>query len=129
MIASVILPASARTSIPATMMTSVVKSAFHASRTEGYEPLAVVQCVFTSLAAFGAEYGTPIINHPEAAVLAIGLIEPRAIVVDGHVQARDACTLSLSFDHRLMDGAEAGRALRALADLLENPFALGRLPL
>jgi pyruvate/2-oxoglutarate dehydrogenase complex dihydrolipoamide acyltransferase (E2) component len=37
-------------------------------------------------------------------------------------------TLSLSFDHRLLDGAQAGRALRDLADLLESPFELGRLP-
>ncbi len=93
------------------------------------EELANSTVTVSNVGTFGAEYGTPIINHPEAAVLAIGLIEPRAMVVDGHVQARDACTLSLSFDHRLMDGAEAGRALRALADLLENPFALGRLPL
>ena len=83
----------------------------------------------SNVGSFGAEYGTPIINHPEGAILAIGVIEPRALVVDGRVEARPALTLSLSFDHRLMDGAEAGRALRALADLLEDPFRLGRLAL
>jgi pyruvate dehydrogenase E2 component (dihydrolipoamide acetyltransferase) len=77
---------------------------------------------------FGAEYGTPIINHPESAILATGVIEPRALVVDGEVVARPAMTMSLSFDHRLLDGAQAGRALRDLADLLESPFELGRLP-
>jgi pyruvate dehydrogenase E2 component (dihydrolipoamide acetyltransferase) len=78
--------------------------------------------------SFGADSGTPIINHPEAAILAPGVIEPRALVVDGRVEARPAMTLSLSFDHRVLDGAEAGRALRALGNLLESPFKLGSLP-
>jgi len=82
----------------------------------------------TNVGSFGSESGTPIINHPEAAILALGVIEPRALVVDGAVEARPAATLALSFDHRVMDGAEAGRALKALADLLESPFRLGALP-
>ncbi len=82
----------------------------------------------SNVGTFGAEYGTPIINFPEASILATGVIEPRALVVDGEVVARPAMTLSLSFDHRLLDGAQAGRALRDLADLLESPFELGRLP-
>jgi pyruvate dehydrogenase E2 component (dihydrolipoamide acetyltransferase) len=82
----------------------------------------------SNVGTFGAEYGTPIINHPESAILATGVIEPRALVVDGEVVARPAMTMSLSFDHRLLDGAQAGRALRDLADLLESPFELGRLP-
>jgi pyruvate dehydrogenase E2 component (dihydrolipoamide acetyltransferase) len=82
----------------------------------------------TNVGSFGAEYGTPIINHPESAILAVGVIEPRALVVDGHVKARPALTLSLSFDHRVLDGAEAGRAMRTLKDLLESPLRLGALP-
>ena len=82
----------------------------------------------TNVGSFGAEFGTPIINHPEAAILALGVVEPRALVVDGKVEARLAVTLSLSFDHRVLDGAEAGRALRALGVLLESPFRLGALP-
>jgi len=82
----------------------------------------------SNVGTFGAEYGTPIINFPEASILATGVIEPRALVVDDEVVARPAMTLSLSFDHRLLDGAQAGRALRDLADLLESPFELGRLP-
>jgi len=82
----------------------------------------------TNVGSFGSESGTPIINHPEAAILALGMIEPRALVVDGAIEARPAATLALSFDHRVMDGAEAGRALKALADLLESPFHLGALP-
>jgi pyruvate dehydrogenase E2 component (dihydrolipoamide acetyltransferase) len=82
----------------------------------------------SNVGTFGAEYGTPIINFPEASILATGVIEDRALVVDGEVVARPAMTLSLSFDHRLLDGAQAGRALRDLAALLESPFELGRLP-
>jgi len=82
----------------------------------------------TNVGTFGAEAGTPIINGHQSAILALGVIEPRALVVDGAVEARPACTLSLSFDHRVMDGAEAGRALKALKDLLESPFRLGALP-
>ena len=82
----------------------------------------------TNVGSFGSESGTPIINHPEAAILALGVIEPRALVADGQVEPRPACTLALSFDHRVMDGAEAGRALKALKDLLESPFRLGALP-
>ena len=82
----------------------------------------------TNVGSFGAEYGTPIINGHQSSILALGVIEPRPLVVDGHVEARPACTLSLSFDHRVMDGAEAGRALKALKDLLESPFRLGALP-
>lgn len=82
----------------------------------------------TNVGSFGAESGTPIINFPESSILAVGVIEPRALVVDGQVEARPAVTLSLTFDHRVLDGAEAGRALKALGDLLESPFKLGALP-
>lgn len=82
----------------------------------------------TNVGSFGAESGTPIINFPESSILAVGVIEPRALVVDGLVEARPAVTLSLTFDHRVLDGAEAGRALKALGELLESPFKLGALP-
>jgi 2-oxoisovalerate dehydrogenase E2 component (dihydrolipoyl transacylase) len=82
----------------------------------------------TNVGTFGAEFGTPIINHPEAAILALGVVEPRAVVVAGKVEARPTVTLSLSFDHRVTDGAQAGRALKALGVLLESPFRLGSLP-
>jgi pyruvate dehydrogenase E2 component (dihydrolipoamide acetyltransferase) len=82
----------------------------------------------SNVGSFGAESGTPIINHPESSILAIGVIEPRALVVGGKVEARPAVTLSLSFDHRVLDGAEAGRAMKELGDLLESPFRLGALP-
>lgn len=82
----------------------------------------------TNVGSFGAEFGTPIINHPEAAILALGVLAPRALVVDGRVEARTAVVLSLSFDHRVLDGAEAGRALAALGELLQSPPRLRALP-
>jgi pyruvate dehydrogenase E2 component (dihydrolipoamide acetyltransferase) len=82
----------------------------------------------SNVGSFGAEFGTPIINHPEAGILAVGVIEPRALVVDAAVEVRPAVTLSLSFDHRVLDGAQAGRALGDLKDQLESPFRLGSLP-
>ncbi|HXF56270.1 MAG TPA: 2-oxo acid dehydrogenase subunit E2, partial [Actinomycetota bacterium] len=82
----------------------------------------------TNVGTFGAESGTPLVNPPEAAILALGAIAPRALVVEGTVQARPAATLALTFDHRVLDGAEAGRALAALRDLLQSPDRLRALP-
>lgn len=78
----------------------------------------------TNIGSFGMESGTPIINHPEAAILALGAISKRPWVVNGEIVARDITTLALSFDHRIIDGAEAGRFLRYLGDLIEKPARL-----
>ena len=82
----------------------------------------------TNTGSYGSEAGTPILNPPQGAILALGVIEPRALVVDGGVQARPACTMSLTFDHRLLDGATAGRAFGALVAILEDPERLAALP-
>jgi pyruvate dehydrogenase E2 component (dihydrolipoamide acetyltransferase) len=78
----------------------------------------------TNVGSFGMESGTPIINYPEAAILATGAIAKRAWVAGGEVAVRDVMTLALSFDHRIIDGAEAGRFLRYLGDLIEKPARL-----
>ena len=82
----------------------------------------------TNVGTFGSSFGTPIINIPEAAILALGRIEERAVVTDGRVEARPSVTLSLSFDHRVLDGADADKALMDLRELLEDPKRLGALP-
>ncbi len=82
----------------------------------------------SNVGSFGAEYGTPIVNQPEVAILAIGVIEQRALVVRGVIEARPVSTFSLSFDHRVLDGAEAGRALEALRGLLQDEDRLRLLP-
>jgi pyruvate dehydrogenase E2 component (dihydrolipoamide acetyltransferase) len=81
----------------------------------------------TNTGSYGSEAGTPILNPPQGAILALGVIEPRALVVDGRVEARPACTMSLTFDHRLLDGATAGRAFGALVEILEDPGRLAAL--
>ena len=78
----------------------------------------------TNVGGFGVETGTPIINPPECAILATGLIAPRPWVVDGELAVRQLMTCSVSFDHRIVDGAYAARFLAHLRDLLEEPALL-----
>ncbi len=82
----------------------------------------------TNAGSYGSEYGTPLLNPGHAVTIALGVIRPRALVVDGRVEARPACTLSLTFDHRVLDGATVGRAFGALVELLESRERLGALP-
>ena len=70
--------------------------------------------------SYGSEYGTPLLNPGHAVTIALGVIAPRALVVGGRVEARPACTLSCTFDHRVLDGATIGRALGDLVRLLES---------
>ena len=76
----------------------------------------------TSLGAFGIDAFTPVINYPEAAILGVGRIAPRPTVVDGQLAVRTMCTLSLVFDHRLVDGAPAARFLAYLKEIIEEPY-------
>ncbi len=78
--------------------------------------------------SYGSEAGTPLLNPGNAVTVAIGVIQPRALVVDGEVVARPACTLSLTFDHRVLDGAAVGRALTDLVALLQDAGRLRDLP-
>lgn len=78
--------------------------------------------------SYGSEAGTPLLNPGNAVTVALGAIQPRALVVDGEVVARPACTLSLTFDHRVLDGATVGRALTDLVSLLQDREGLRDLP-
>jgi pyruvate/2-oxoglutarate dehydrogenase complex dihydrolipoamide acyltransferase (E2) component len=79
--------------------------------------------------SYGSEAGTPLLNPPNAVTIALGAVKPRALVTGGGaVEARPACTISLTFDHRVLDGAAAGRALTDLVDRLQDPSALRELP-
>jgi pyruvate dehydrogenase E2 component (dihydrolipoamide acetyltransferase) len=78
----------------------------------------------TNLGMFEIDSFTPIINPPESAILGVGRIVAKPVAVDRQVVVRDMMTLSLSFDHRLVDGAPAARFLQRLKQLVERPFAL-----
>jgi 2-oxoisovalerate dehydrogenase E2 component (dihydrolipoyl transacylase) len=78
--------------------------------------------------SYGSEAGTPLLNPGNAVTIALGVIEPRALVVDGSVVPRPACTISLTFDHRVLDGASVGRALTDLVERLQDPVRLRDLP-
>lgn len=76
----------------------------------------------TNLGMFDIDAFTPIINPPEMAILGAGRIQPKAVVRDGAIVARQMWALSLTFDHRLVDGAPAARFLQRIKQLVENPF-------
>jgi pyruvate dehydrogenase E2 component (dihydrolipoamide acetyltransferase) len=78
----------------------------------------------TNFGAIGGEYATPIINYPEVAILGLGAIEQRPVVEDGEVVARHTLPLSLSIDHRVVDGAEAAQFTNRVIEYLENPRLL-----
>ncbi|MEU9016199.1 dihydrolipoamide acetyltransferase family protein [Actinomadura sp. NPDC048394] len=73
---------------------------------------------------FGVDGSTPIINHPEAALLGVGRFVDRPWVHDGAVVPRKVAQLSLTFDHRVCDGGTAGGFLRYVADCVEDPSVL-----
>jgi pyruvate dehydrogenase E2 component (dihydrolipoamide acetyltransferase) len=78
--------------------------------------------------SYGSEAGTPILSPGTSATMAFGVIAERAVVVDGSLAIRPTATISLTFDHRVLDGAVAGRALTDLVALLESAERLGELP-
>jgi 2-oxoglutarate dehydrogenase E2 component (dihydrolipoamide succinyltransferase) len=74
----------------------------------------------TNPGIFGAVYGLPLINQPQVAILGVGLIEKRAVVINDAIAIHPTCHISLGYDHRLIDGADAGRFLTDLKQRLEH---------
>ncbi len=74
----------------------------------------------TNPGVFGALYGLPLINQPQVAILGVGGIEKRAVVIDDAIAIRPVCHITLGYDHRLVDGADAGRFLSFVKERLEN---------
>lgn len=81
-------------------------------------------CSITNIGSAGGQWFTPIINHPEVAILGIGRIAEKPVVKDGEIVAAPMLALSLVFDHRMMDGATAQQALNHMKRLLSNPELL-----
>jgi pyruvate dehydrogenase E2 component (dihydrolipoamide acetyltransferase) len=78
----------------------------------------------SNLGGIGGTYFTPIINSPEVAILGISRSVQEPVYIDGKFEPRLIMPLSLSYDHRIIDGADAIRFLRWVIDALENPFLL-----
>ncbi len=75
----------------------------------------------SNFGALGLDDGVPVINYPEAAILGVGSLKPRAVVVDDAVVARPTMNLTCAFDHRIADGAQVAAFLCELRDLIEAP--------
>jgi pyruvate dehydrogenase E2 component (dihydrolipoamide acetyltransferase) len=98
------------------------------ARTRRLRPADVSDGTFTisNLGMFGVDAFHAIINTPQAAILAVGRILDRVVAVDGEAVVRPTMNVSLSFDHRVVDGAEGARFLDTLAGLVEEPAGLVR---
>ena len=75
----------------------------------------------SNFGALGLDEGVPVINYPEAAILGMGSLKPRPVVVDDAVVARPTMTLTCAFDHRIADGAQVAALLGELKRLIESP--------
>ncbi len=77
----------------------------------------------TNLGAYGVDRFTPILNYPEVAILGVGQITEKLVIRDGKVAQRFVMSLSLTIDHRLVDGAPAARFLQAVGEALNSAFS------
>lgn len=75
----------------------------------------------SNFGALGLDNGVPVINHPESAILGMGSLRPRAVVIDGALAVRSTMMLTCAFDHRVADGAQVAAFLRELRGLVEAP--------
>jgi 2-oxoglutarate dehydrogenase E2 component (dihydrolipoamide succinyltransferase) len=74
----------------------------------------------TNPGIFGTLIGTPIINQPQAAILCLGAIEKRPVVIDDMIAIRERCYITLSYDHRIVDGSVSGQFLAKIKEHIEN---------
>lgn len=81
-------------------------------------------CSITNIGSAGGQWFTPVINHPEVAILGIGRIAEKPVIKNGEIVAAPVLALSLSFDHRMIDGATAQNALNHIKRLLSQPELL-----
>ncbi|MCM3726110.1 2-oxo acid dehydrogenase subunit E2 [Neobacillus cucumis] len=81
-------------------------------------------CTISNIGSAGGQWFTPVINHPEVAILGVGRIAEKPIVRNGEIVAAPVLALSLSFDHRMIDGATAQNAMNHIKRLLNDPELL-----
>ena len=94
----------------------------HRARNKQLKPEEVQGGTFTitNPGIFGAYFGLPIISQPQVAILGVGSVDKRVVVIDDMMAIRPMCYMTLGYDHRLIDGADAGRFLAALKDRLQS---------
>jgi 2-oxoisovalerate dehydrogenase E2 component (dihydrolipoyl transacylase) len=104
-------------------LADVVSRLIRDARSGTLKPSELQGSTFTvsNFGALGLDDGVPVINYPEAAILGMGSLKPRPVVVDGQVVARPTMSLTCAFDHRIVDGAQVAAFLGELRDLLESP--------
>jgi pyruvate dehydrogenase E2 component (dihydrolipoamide acetyltransferase) len=78
----------------------------------------------SNLGMFGIDQFTAIINPPEAGILAVGAVEEKPVVIDGQIVVRPRMRVTMSCDHRVIDGATGARFLQTVRRLIENPLLL-----
>ncbi|AHG01264.1 branched-chain alpha-keto acid dehydrogenase subunit E2 (plasmid) [Halostagnicola larsenii XH-48] len=100
------------------------KAARARDRSIGLEEMQGGTFTITNVGAVGGEYASPIINHPEAGILALGSLKERPWAEDGEIVARETLPISMSVDHRIVDGAEAARFTNEVKRYLNNPELL-----
>jgi len=94
------------------------------SRELGLDELKGGSCTLTNIGPLGGVFATPIINQPELAIVGLHAIKERPEVVDGEIAIRKMMYLSISFDHRYIDGAEAARFMSDMVRLISEPMVL-----
>lgn len=104
-------------------LASAVDQLVDKARAGALSPTELGNSTFTvsNFGALGLDEGVPVINYPEAAILGMGSLRPRAVVVDDVVVARPTMTLTCAFDHRIADGAQVAAFLTDLRSLIEAP--------
>ena len=88
------------------------------------EELSGSTITLSSLGPMGGVTSTPVINRPEVAIIAVNKVREMPVIVDGELEARKLMNLSLSCDHRVVDGWDAANFLQAMKTLIENPLRL-----
>ena len=112
--------------LPLGELTDAIAATAAAARAGGLSPAALTGSTIsvTNVGVFGVDTGTPIINPGEAAILAIGAVRRMPWEHEGQVALRDVVTLSLSFDHRLVDGEQGSRFLVDVGGILADPASV-----
>jgi 2-oxoisovalerate dehydrogenase E2 component (dihydrolipoyl transacylase) len=104
-------------------LAAVVARLIRDARAGTLKPSELQGSTFTvsNFGALGLDEGVPVINYPEAAILGMGSLKPRPVVVDGEVVVRPTMSLTCAFDHRIVDGAQVAAFLNELRDLIQAP--------